>query len=157
MGETRGWAIIISTWLRENTIPSSGGAILSSSQYKTNNFLINLVSSFVINSPLAPPCGHLWPVLHNTVSRKSIIVHLMVHVNHWNITSGTGSYTLPVNFDLPVRHENSTPVENSFWVSLFDFWYHFCNSHENPRTKGHFSLLNHFFWKKSQNKKNPEF
>ena len=97
-----------------------------------------------INSPLARLCGHLWPLVHNTVSRKQIIVRLLVHSNNWNITSGTRSCTLPVNFDHLVHSitlQKKRPMEKPlrFRVSFF-FWYRDFNSCENPWTKT-------FFWK----------
>ena len=39
--------------------------------------------------PPAPPCGHPWSLVHIIISRKSIVAHLLVHSNHWTITSGT--------------------------------------------------------------------
>jgi hypothetical protein len=48
----------------------------------------------------------------------------MVHVNHLNITSGTESFTLPVNFDQPVhpiKLQKYIPLEKTLRsrVSLF--------------------------------------
>jgi hypothetical protein len=62
-----------------------------------------MIFSHAINCLLAALCSHLWPLVHNTVFRKPIIAHLLVHEIHWNITSSTGIYTLPVNFDQPVH------------------------------------------------------
>ena len=51
----------------------------------------------------------------------------MIHVNHWNITSGTGSYTWPVYSDVPVhpitlqcfkRYERSNDKELKFWIHV---------------------------------------
>ena len=43
---------------------------------------------------------HFWWI---TLIIPSSVVHLLVHPNHWNIISGTGSCTWPVNFDQPVH------------------------------------------------------
>jgi hypothetical protein len=104
-----------------------------------------VIFSHAINCLLAPPCGHLSLLVHNTVWRKPIIAHLMVHVNSRNITLGTGSYTLPVDIWPAGTSDNVakklTPWENptlSSQLILFVIryhWYRYFNPHENLRTK----------------------
>jgi hypothetical protein len=85
-----------------------------------------------------------WPLVYNTVSRKLIFAHLLVHLNHRNITSGTGSCTLPVNF-LPASTSDNVAKNNPPWdnpsLSSQHFCYHHFNSHEKPRTKRSFFAL----------------
>ena len=95
---------------------------------------------------------HFWWI---TLIIPSSVVHLLVHPNHWNIISGTGSCTWPVNFDQPVHPitlQLKTTLEKTLRcrVSLFYLWYRYLNSRENPRTKRSlFAPLKIFFWKKS--------
>jgi hypothetical protein len=120
---------------------------------------LKVIFSHAINCVLAPPCGHLWPLVHNTVNIKPIIAHLLVHVNYWNITSGTGSYTLPVNFAQlvhPITLQKINfcrkffAVESVYFISDTDI----LTPVRTRGLKGHFSHLETiFFGKKSQNQK----
>jgi hypothetical protein len=109
--------------------------------------------------PSGAPLRSFSTLVHNTFSRKPIIAHRLVHVNHWNITSGTGSYTLPVYFDQPVHPitlQLKTTLEKTLrcQVSLFYFWYRYFNSRENPRTKRSlFAALNRILEKNLKTKK----
>ena len=108
------------------------------------------------NAPHKSLCAHPWPLVYNTVSSKPMIVHLVVHSNHWNVTFGTESCTLLVNFDQMVHPITLRKISSSrkpFALESVDsvFGNAFLTLMRTRGLESYFShLWSHFFWQKTK-------